>query len=282
MNTIEVDSERVVAERRILVSSSPEHVFSSLLQTFAITEPRVGASIDIQPAWAFQIRSTRYGAEITEFEPNQSLAFGADFRGHKLLAKVSVEPHELGSAVSWAHSLPADADGSARYAVIDYAEAFLYNLRSRAETGQEACSIDEPTEAVRLEVTIDAAPDDAFRALTDPTVLNQWIGENAAVDLRVGGDYDYGWRSEDGMRLGPIQLQKLEQGREVTHSWNHGEAVDTVVSWTIEGQGGGTTLKLTHSGFGSDEELPNYTLGWASILCAVKALLEGKPRVTKA
>lgn len=282
MNTIEVDSARVVEARRILVASSPAHVFSSLAETLRLKEPTIGAGLELQSAWAFRVRSTHHGAEITEFEPNQSIAFEAQFWGHRLEAKISVEPHEAGSIVTWTHTLPADADGNAQYAVLDYADAFLYNLQSRAETGRWACiAHEEPTDMVRLQVTIDAAPGDAFRALTDPEMLRQWAGANAAVDLREGGEYDYGWRAEDGTRQGPIQILKLEEGREVTHSWNHGEAVDTVVSWKIEGQGSTATLKLTHSGFGGEGDLPGYVLGWASYLCAIKALLEGKPRVMR-
>jgi uncharacterized protein YndB with AHSA1/START domain len=50
--------------------------------------------------------------------------------------------------------------------------------------------LDEP---IIRQVTVDAAPDVVWDALTDPGELAAWFGAEAEVDLRVGGAIRFRW-----------------------------------------------------------------------------------------
>lgn len=116
--------------------------------------------------------------------------------------------------------------------------------------------------------------------------MDDWISSKATVDLRPGGEYRFGWTEtrSDGavVPAGPIEILAIEQDRLLKTSWRYGTETPTQVEWTIEGEGGSTTVRLTHSGFGPADDVPGYAQGWAAFLCILKAMLEIQARVKDA
>ncbi len=124
------------------------------------------------------------------------------------------------------------------------------------------------TEA-RVELTIEAPPEQVYASLIEPAQLNRWIASDAEVDPRVGGHITY----EKGSA--PLKILELAPGRTLAHSWNFG-GHETVVRWELEGSGGKTHLTLVHSGW-SDErpgDADQTQAGWRAFLAELKRMHE--------
>jgi uncharacterized protein YndB with AHSA1/START domain len=132
-----------------------------------------------------------------------------------------------------------------------------------------------------------AAPTDAvWRALTDADELTRWFAPRARSDGRVGGEMVWDW---PGLHVWTQRIDAFEPGRYLRTSYESesGGAQRLAVEFTLEGRGGSTTLRIVHSGFGSDArfdgELDGVSRGWASELRGLKHYLEhhaGTPRRT--
>jgi uncharacterized protein YndB with AHSA1/START domain len=109
--------------------------------------------------------------------------------------------------------------------------------------------VDEP---ITREVTIDAAPDVVWDALTDPGDLAAWFGADAEIDLRVGGAIRFRW--PDGTeRRGLIvdvdpPCRLAFRWRELRTSASGLAVADaTVVAFTLEAEEERTRLTVTES-----------------------------------
>jgi len=49
----------------------------------------------------------------------------------------------------------------------------------------------ETTEEIRKTIVVDAPPEIVFKALTDEKELVQWMPQEAKMDARVGGEYEF-------------------------------------------------------------------------------------------
>jgi uncharacterized protein YndB with AHSA1/START domain len=95
-----------------------------------------------------------------------------------------------------------------------------------------------------------------FDAWTKPELLKRWLGVRngwtlavCKIDLRVGGEYRWVWRKENGveMGMGGVYRELVRPARIVCtevfdDSWYEGEAVDTMVFVEEHGK---TTLTTT-------------------------------------
>src|SRR6266568_2764503 len=123
-----------------------------------------------------------------------------------------------------------------------------------------------------------AAPiEKVWAALTDPTSIRGWMGEDSTVDvdLRVGGHY----RFFGGDTIGA--LTQVEKPHILEYTWRqeewHGEWPDSIVRWELRPVGQGTQVSLTHSKFPNDEERDGHDEGWDMyFLGPMKNWLEAK------
>lgn len=104
--------------------------------------------------------------------------------------------------------------------------------------------------------TFDAPRRLVFRAFTEPDLIRRWMlgppGWTMTVcemDLRVGGEYRYVWRKDDGTEMGMGgEIRELEPPERLTsterfdESWYPGEAEWTVVFTERDGR---TTMTQT-------------------------------------
>jgi uncharacterized protein YndB with AHSA1/START domain len=116
-------------------------------------------------------------------------------------------------------------------------------------------------------VALDAGPDVVWRALTDAEELARWFPLRATVEPGVGGSISLSW-GEQGSETVAIEvwepnrrLRTVDRRRDAA-----GRLVEIAVDYLIETEGGQTTLRVVHAGFGPaaewDQEYEGTVRGW--------------------
>ena len=141
-------------------------------------------------------------------------------------------------------------------------------------------------DAIALEVVIAAPPDRVFQAITDPTQLLRWWGQQGmyhgtkwCTDVRPGGQ----WRCEgvsdsDGTAYNVSgEYLDVDPPRLLVHTWiaSWSGSLKTVVRWELEPAAGGTLIRLQHSGFtGAPESAKGHYEGWQRVLSWMQAFVD--------
>jgi len=141
-------------------------------------------------------------------------------------------------------------------------------------------------DAIALEVQIAAPPEQIFQAITDPSQLLRWWGQQGiyhstkwCTDLRPGGQ----WRCEgvsdtDGSAYHVSgEYLEVDPPRLLVHTWiaSWSGPLKTVVRWELEPVAGGTVIRLQHSGFaGAPESAKAHYDGWQRVLSWMQAFVE--------
>lgn len=115
--------------------------------------------------------------------------------------------------------------------------------RARAEVG-----------SLSLEFDLRHAPEKVWRALTDATLLAEWL--LPVLDLRVEPDATFTFRAPpqpgwDGVV--ECRFLEIEAHRKLSYAWVVGD-LDTVVTFTLTPTVSGTRLSLLHAGFTPDQK----------------------------
>ena len=127
--------------------------------------------------------------------------------------------------------------------------------------------MDEPL-VVRREVEIAAPPATVFAFLTDPEKLLRWLGTDAQMEPHPGGIYLVhvgGKNIARGKFTEVIPVHRLAY----SFGWEGRENMPPgsgLIEIDLEAQGGGTLLRMTHSGLPNAEETTNHGRGWAHYL----------------
>src|SRR5262245_57987432 len=144
-----------------------------------------------------------------------------------------------------------------------------------------------PARSASVTIRLDAPVEAVWRALTDPQELTHWFPTNASVDPRAGGEFVISW---DGAWQWEMSITDFEPPRRLRMLDRLARPFDAngqplgseapmqlALEITLESSGGGTTLRLVHSGFGHgdrwDDELDGVTLGWNVELRALRHYL---------
>jgi len=110
------------------------------------------------------------------------------------------------------------------------------------------------TETLTFEFDLPHPPEKVWRALTDPSLLAQWLLPAVGFELAPGAAFRFqappqpGWDGTVNCRFLEIEAQ-----RKLSWSWVVGD-IDTVVTFTLEPTPTGTRLTLVHSGFKPDQK----------------------------
>lgn len=126
---------------------------------------------------------------------------------------------------------------------------------------------------IRLTQHIGFPPDQVWAALTDPALVERWWAKG---DIRpvVGHRFtlDMGAFGQQSCRVLSVRPNK-----EFSYSFGEG-MLDTTITWTLEGEAGGTVLTLTHAGFDlaspmGGQAYQGMSGGWPQLLPRIEAVL---------
>jgi uncharacterized protein YndB with AHSA1/START domain len=125
---------------------------------------------------------------------------------------------------------------------------------------------------------IDVPPERVFRALTDANELVRWFPSSAESDPRTGGDYVLRFEFDDASQNHTYagQYEQVTPGERVSYPWN-GAFGDTMVEFALRPAGGGTEVRLVHSGWNDEaaETRERHDQGWRFFLDNLERYLTG-------
>jgi len=138
------------------------------------------------------------------------------------------------------------------------------------------------------EIQIAAPPERVFQALVDPKQIVEWWRndvvslEGVELEPRVGGRWGYQTnKAVDGKNRFRVQGEILEYDppRLLAYTWmanlHRDPARRTVVRWELTPAGGGTRVKVTHSGLAQEEESRRgYSSGWPDVIDRLRRFVE--------
>jgi uncharacterized protein YndB with AHSA1/START domain len=140
------------------------------------------------------------------------------------------------------------------------------------------------SDAIVQEITIKASAERVFAALIDPEERMKWWGSEGRFqvkqfesDLRPGGKW-----TMRGMGVGgkPFvvtgEYREVERPNLLAFTWFpdwYDDATETLVRWELKEDRGVTTVRLTHSGLGSEIARTSHR-GWPQILAWLQAHAE--------
>jgi len=110
------------------------------------------------------------------------------------------------------------------------------------------------TESLSFEFDLRHPPAKAWRALTDPVLLAEWLLPVVGLKLDPGEAFTFktqphpGWDGTVSCRMLEIEAQ-----RKLSYSWGV-PGLDTVVTFTLTPTASGTRLSLVQSGFKPDQK----------------------------
>ena len=119
-------------------------------------------------------------------------------------------------------------------------------------------------EVVHREIRMDAPPSTVFEFLTDPAKMVRWMGTEAVLDPRPGGDYAVNINGHE--RVSGKVIEIVPHRRLVfTWGWKDGALPvapgASTVEISLEPDGAGTLLRLTHRDLPPDMHT-FHRLGW--------------------
>jgi uncharacterized protein YndB with AHSA1/START domain len=130
---------------------------------------------------------------------------------------------------------------------------------------------------VTTEVVVDASPSTIFPFLTDPAQHLRWMGTDASLDARAGGEYRV---LVQGVHPAVGEFVEVVPDRKVvfTFGWDEPDhpipARSTEVEITLVPDGDRTTVRLVHRGL-PDDAVGDHTQGWDHYLGRLAGAVAG-------
>jgi uncharacterized protein YndB with AHSA1/START domain len=121
---------------------------------------------------------------------------------------------------------------------------------------------------VKRTIHLDAEPSEVWEALTDETMLSEWLAPEVELDPREGGELVC--RFEDGEeRRGQVAL--VEEAERLAFHWRREEGGESWVEWLVDAVADGTRLTVIETGAPAGPMLA--AGGWAPRLGALRLTL---------
>lgn len=112
------------------------------------------------------------------------------------------------------------------------------------------------TDSIAFEFDLHHSPAKVWRALTDPTLLAEWLLPVVQGGLEPGAAFTFKTQPYPGWD-GTVNCRVLERDehKKLSYSWVVGNMeIDTVVTFTLAPTSSGTRLSLVQSGFRPDQK----------------------------
>jgi uncharacterized protein YndB with AHSA1/START domain len=137
------------------------------------------------------------------------------------------------------------------------------------------------TQSLSLELDLHHRPEKVWRALTDPTLLAEWLLPVLDHDLRLEPGATFTFRTQpypgwDGTVN--CRILEIEEHRKLSYAWTV-PFLDTVVTFTLAPTASGTHLSIVQSGFGPEQkrEFGGARYGWKMMTEKLVDLLARTP-----
>lgn len=110
--------------------------------------------------------------------------------------------------------------------------------------------------------TIPAPPEEVYNALTNPTAIKLWSGEDAEMSTEPDSEFSL-WE-------GSIVGKNLEfiDGKKIVQQWYFGNELDdtsaSIVTILLHAKGNGTSVELKHNNI-PDEDFNDIVEGWNDV-----------------
>ncbi len=129
---------------------------------------------------------------------------------------------------------------------------------------------------VRREVQIAAPPATVFAFLTDPEKILRWMGTEATLEPNPGGLYlvNVNNRIARGRFTEVVPVHRLAY----SFGWDDSEKMPPgsgLIEVDLIDQGGGTLVRMTHSGLPDAEQCANHEKGWTHYLARLAIAATG-------
>ena len=137
------------------------------------------------------------------------------------------------------------------------------------------------TDAISFEFDLHHSPEKVWRALTDPTLLAEWLLPVFDLALEPGAAFVFktqpypGWDGTVNCRM-----VEIDPHRKLSYTWVVGDMeIDTIVTFTLTPTASGTRLSLVQSGFKPDQKqnFGGARYGWRMMGGKLVDLLERMP-----
>lgn len=117
-------------------------------------------------------------------------------------------------------------------------------------------------------IFVDAPPETVFAFFTDPAKITLWLGRQATLEARVGGQVRV--EVNDTRTIFGEYLELVPHNRIVfTWGWIGHDSVppgSTTVEITLQPENNGTRVRVTHRDLPNDTERANHTKAWEPAL----------------
>jgi uncharacterized protein YndB with AHSA1/START domain len=110
------------------------------------------------------------------------------------------------------------------------------------------------TEALSFDFDLPHAPEKVWRALTDPTLLSEWLLPALGLELKPGAEFTFKTQPQPGWD-GVVNCRfiEIEPNHKLSWAWVVGD-IDTVVTFTLTPSASGTQLSVVQSGFKANQK----------------------------
>ncbi len=146
-------------------------------------------------------------------------------------------------------------------------------------------------DAIVTEIEINAPAERIFKALTDSKELMVWFNDASCpvkfwnMDARLGGHYTYETKKGTAVVNGVDEFKchgeiiEFDPPRLLVYTWlgnwHDDKQRKTIVRWELTPSGGGTKLKVIHSGLAQEPaSRKDYSGGWPGALENLKKFAE--------
>ena len=110
------------------------------------------------------------------------------------------------------------------------------------------------TQSIAFDFDLDHPPEKVWRALTEPTLLAEWLLPVIGLKLEPGAAFTFKTQAYPGWD-GTVSCRfiEIEPQRKLRYSWNV-PFLETVVTFTLTPTASGTRLSLVQSGFKPEQK----------------------------
>ena len=130
-----------------------------------------------------------------------------------------------------------------------------------------------PAGVARLVGEVEASPEIVFDYFVTPEKMVDWWSEEAMIDLRIDGEYELAWRSQDLRLLG--QFLVVEPGERLAFTWSYAHRPEEprTVDVRFAPTDVGTLLTIEHTHGDDPDERQDYIDGWQFFIERLRSAL---------